>query len=159
QIVAAILDEHLAGNAVFAAAFSYEDRLLHRYPARSYCLQYRESDLAFIERLLAEEGISYRFGFAEAEATTPHHTLILFDDTSDLDGCSQPVIRFHRADGTEAADTWPECKEYGSARLRYFRCRTSATAYRVCDAAGRMAIRRYDSDRYVRQADAKSDLH
>ncbi|MDR2925687.1 MAG: hypothetical protein LBU76_07065, partial [Azoarcus sp.] len=28
---------------------------------RLYCLQYRESDLAFIERLLFEEGIAYTF--------------------------------------------------------------------------------------------------
>ncbi|TFV95239.1 type VI secretion system tip protein VgrG [Oxalobacteraceae bacterium OM1] len=105
QIVAAILDEHLAGNAVFAAAFSYEDRLLNGYPTRSYCLQYRESDLAFIERLLAEEGISYRFLFVDADDAIPHHTLLLFDDNSALDGCSQSVIRFHRADGSEADDT------------------------------------------------------
>jgi type VI secretion system secreted protein VgrG len=103
-IVAAILQEHIAGNPVFAAAFAFEDQLAGRYPARSYCLQYRESDLAFIERLLAEEGISYRFRF-QGDGQVPRHTLVLFDDVQQLDACTQCAIRFHRADGTEAEDT------------------------------------------------------
>ncbi len=34
-----------------------DDRLTRRYPRRTYCVQYDETDLAFVERLLAEEGI------------------------------------------------------------------------------------------------------
>jgi uncharacterized protein involved in type VI secretion and phage assembly len=33
------------------------------YPARAYCVQYKESDYDFIRRLLAEEGIFYFFDF------------------------------------------------------------------------------------------------
>ena len=36
-------------------------KLTRSYPARNYCVQYQESDLAFIKRLLAEEGIFYYF--------------------------------------------------------------------------------------------------
>jgi uncharacterized protein involved in type VI secretion and phage assembly len=61
QIVAAVLEEHIAANTVFARSFAVDDQLSRDYPTRSYCLQYRESDFAFIARLLAEEGISYRF--------------------------------------------------------------------------------------------------
>ncbi len=39
--------------------------LLYEYPRRSQVMQYGESDLAFIERLLAEVGIWYRFGTDE----------------------------------------------------------------------------------------------
>ena len=109
QIVTCLLDEHLAGNAAFPGAFQYRSLLTKDYPVRSYCLQYRETDLAFIERLLAEEGISYRYSHGpEAETSLqrgdefrahsernegretdalPQHTLILFDRNDDLPGC------------------------------------------------------------------------
>jgi len=61
QIVSTILDEHLAHNPAFTGAFHYRNQLTQTYPSRSYTLQYRETDLAFIERLLAEEGINTRY--------------------------------------------------------------------------------------------------
>jgi type VI secretion system secreted protein VgrG len=70
QIVACLLDEHLSGNPAFPGAFQYRSLLTKDYPVRSYCLQYRETDLAFIERLLAEEGISYHYSHGpEAETS------------------------------------------------------------------------------------------
>jgi type VI secretion system secreted protein VgrG len=36
-------------------------RLMEKYAPRAYCTQYDETDHEFISRLLAEEGISYRF--------------------------------------------------------------------------------------------------
>jgi type VI secretion system secreted protein VgrG len=47
------------------------------YLKREFCVQYRESDLAFISRLLEEEGIFYFF-----EHTEDHHTLVLADAVS-----------------------------------------------------------------------------
>jgi type VI secretion system secreted protein VgrG len=44
------------------------------YPAREYCVQYRESDFNFVSRLLEDVGISYYFAH-EAKV----HTLVLFD--------------------------------------------------------------------------------
>jgi type VI secretion system secreted protein VgrG len=103
QIVTALLDEHLAANPAFTGAFHYRNDLVQSYPVRSYCLQYRESDLAFIERLLAEEGISYRYthgpdpdtslsagddparsGEEDSDDSLPRHTLILVDDNARL---------------------------------------------------------------------------
>src|SRR5262249_32587644 len=55
-----ILDAVL-GEALGAYGRSYELSLDGSYPTREYCLQYRESDLAFVERLAEEEGISYAF--------------------------------------------------------------------------------------------------
>jgi type VI secretion system secreted protein VgrG len=47
------------------------------YQAREYCVQYRESDLAFVSRLLEHEGIYYYFEF-----DADKHTLVLTDGTS-----------------------------------------------------------------------------
>lgn len=44
-----------------AGAADYELRLSHRYDARIYCVQYQESDFAFVSRLMEEEGIYYFF--------------------------------------------------------------------------------------------------
>ncbi len=46
----------------------------HPYRAREYCVQYRESDLNFVQRLLEEEGIYYFFKHEESK-----HTLVLAD--------------------------------------------------------------------------------
>jgi type VI secretion system secreted protein VgrG len=53
----------------------YKLKLAATYPAREYCVQYRETDLAFLSRLLEEEGIYYFFEHSGSE-----HTLVLVDD-------------------------------------------------------------------------------
>src|SRR5262249_53980993 len=47
------------------------------YAPREYCVQYRESDFAFVSRLMEEEGIYYFFEHSESE-----HVLVLADDVS-----------------------------------------------------------------------------
>ncbi|MBY0514700.1 MAG: type VI secretion system tip protein VgrG [Gemmataceae bacterium] len=37
------------------------------YPPRNYCVQYRESDFAFVSRLMEEEGLAYYFTHAEGD--------------------------------------------------------------------------------------------
>jgi type VI secretion system secreted protein VgrG len=51
-----------------------EKRLQGSYPPREYCVQYDETDLDFVQRLLEHEGIMYFFEHADGE-----HTLILVD--------------------------------------------------------------------------------
>jgi len=89
-------------------------------PLRTYSIatQYRETDDHFIRRLLAEEGLSFRFEHdqsAVAGNDHPHarHKLVIFDREAKLPTGIQPVIRFHRNDATEAADTvqtWQETR-------------------------------------------------
>lgn len=55
----------------------FEDRLTGTYSPRTYCVQYRESDLNFISRLLEEVGAYYYFLHEESK-----HTLILSDSAS-----------------------------------------------------------------------------
>lgn len=81
-------------------------------PQRSVAIQYRESDYDFCARLLAEEGLNFFFEHDDddadtaTDARTPHvrHRLVVFDDNASLPACSQPTIRFHRADATESTD-------------------------------------------------------
>ncbi len=51
-----------------------EKRLKKSYPPRDYCVQYGESDLDFVQRLMEHEGIFYHFDHADGE-----HTLVLAD--------------------------------------------------------------------------------
>lgn len=44
-------------------------RLRTEYPPREYIVQYRETELAFMHRLMEEEGIFYFFSHADGEAT------------------------------------------------------------------------------------------
>jgi len=78
EIVSAILDEHISRNPVIASCFSYQTVLNRGYTPRSYCVQFNESDLRFIDRLLAEEGIAYFFRF-EGGSDECSHQLVLTD--------------------------------------------------------------------------------
>ncbi|AXW24568.1 type VI secretion system Vgr family protein [Ralstonia solanacearum] len=79
---------------------------------RSICCQYRETDFAFVERLLAEEGLSYRFEHQQGDASPSkdgkaaqsRHCLVIFDNDAERPTCAQPEIRFHRVDATEQED-------------------------------------------------------
>lgn len=65
------------------------------FPERAYCVQYRESDWAFVERLLAEEGIWYFFEWSE-DATT----LVFSDDSTNAPELEGGVeIPFHDEGG------------------------------------------------------------
>jgi len=76
------------------------------YRKRSVCTQYRESDLAFVLRLLAEEGLYGWFEHASgASAAEASHTLVMADHMEAFADNAQPSIRFHRSDATEATDT------------------------------------------------------
>jgi type VI secretion system secreted protein VgrG len=47
------------------------------YPVREYCVQYRETDLDFVSRLMEEEGIHYYFEHSDSK-----HELVLADDST-----------------------------------------------------------------------------
>ncbi len=87
---------------VLADASIFQDRVIFRlrnkYPEREYCVQYQESDLNFISRLLEEEGIFYLFGHKEDK-----HMLIFGDDAEICWPISDaPEISYHIADSLVA---------------------------------------------------------
>lgn len=80
--------------------------------ARSYCCQYRESDYAFLTRLLAEEGIGFYFEEDPSGEQLSAQRLVLFADSTAFieDYSSQHAnggqgIRFHRDAAVEVQDT------------------------------------------------------
>lgn len=76
------------------------------YPKRSTCTQYDETDLAFVERLMAEEGLFYWFEHASAGTLdSASHTLVIADHNGAFTENAQARVRFHRAGATEAEDT------------------------------------------------------
>lgn len=70
-----ILTTILAENKVVDYAFV----LRHPHPEREFCVQYRETDFEFFQRLTAEEGIFYYFDYHDGQ-----HRLIMTDDVATL---------------------------------------------------------------------------
>ena len=69
-------------------------------PMREYTVQYRESDLNFISRLLEEEGIFYFF-----EQTVEKHTLVLADSKTSFVTCpKQDSVRYAATSGAVPED-------------------------------------------------------
>jgi type VI secretion system secreted protein VgrG len=78
----------------------FEKRLQSSYPPREYCVQYDESDLDFVQRLLEHEGIFYFFEYAE-----DGHLLVLTDAMSKLASAKgYETVPFHREDSPDRRD-------------------------------------------------------
>ncbi|AIA72916.1 type VI secretion system tip protein VgrG [Pectobacterium atrosepticum] len=110
-IIGALLEE--------AGVTDYAFALRHEHAVREYCVQYRESDLAFITRLAAEEGLYFFHEFEEGK-----HRVVFADDAGALtkgpklffnlatQGLSEGeyVRRFHYAERVSTAEV--ELKDY-----------------------------------------------
>ncbi|AGP36362.1 type VI secretion system Vgr family protein [Sorangium cellulosum] len=92
EIVAQVLEEHGVARV--------EWRLSGDCPKREYCVQYQESALAFISRLMEHEGI---YSFVEVDAD---RELLVFDDDSTIAAPipGDPALPFRRRTGLSAAD-------------------------------------------------------
>ncbi len=74
-----------------------------RLPVYRVRTQWRETDLAFLQRLLADDGISYAFEHPD-DAGTGEPLLVLFVDSPLQDEATVPAIRYHRSAATEFDD-------------------------------------------------------
>ena len=82
------------GRLAPAWRFDLQDRDV--YPRRSLTTQYQESDLAFIERLLLEEGLFYFFTH-QGDAAGPQlgsHTMVIADHNGAFAPNAQAAVRF-----------------------------------------------------------------
>jgi len=76
---------------------------------REYCVQYNETDLAFISRLLEEDGIAYYFQHEEDK-----HTLVIVDQINAYQTCAETDLSYSRGSHTETAITkWNHLYEFG----------------------------------------------
>ncbi|EPL7484798.1 type VI secretion system tip protein TssI/VgrG, partial [Pseudomonas aeruginosa] len=101
-------------------ADAYRFQLGTRYPEREYCVQYDESDLHFVQRLCAEEGIHFHFRHS-AEA----HLLVFGDDQTVFPRLGRPTAYVH--DSGLVADE-PVIKRF-SLRLASRTTRTTRRDY------------------------------
>ena len=84
-------------EVVAALGVTCESRLTSSYPKRPYCVQHRETDLDYVDRLLQDEGIYYYFA--------PGDVMVLGDSPSgyqSIDG--DPVLPFRAAAGMNLND-------------------------------------------------------
>lgn len=117
QIVTVVLKEWTQLNSALTGNFDFEFApgfRLDRYPEREQTIQFNESDAAFVRRLLARSGVAWCFRPGRNRAwreqnrasnSASAHTLVLFDDQSDLTRNAAGVIRYHRDAATEERDS------------------------------------------------------
>jgi len=75
----------------------YRMNLSASYQPREYCVQYRETDFAFVSRLMEEEGIFYYF-----EHTSDKHTLVMVDSNAQCKAVpNRPTINFVAEAGSD----------------------------------------------------------
>ena len=89
----------------------FKDELTGTYAKWEYCVQYRETDLNFVCRLLEEEGIYFYFMHEEGK-----HTLVLADSYSSHAPCQDDPIPFIAPDDLAREDiehvgTWTLTRE------------------------------------------------
>ncbi|OOF67390.1 type VI secretion system Vgr family protein, partial [Rodentibacter caecimuris] len=92
-----IIETLLQKNYVQQSRFHLKDA----YWTREYCVQYRETDLAFIERLAAEEGTYYYF-----EHTADGHTLHFSNNTALAEKKGQLIYNAMPAGERPQAAVW-----------------------------------------------------
>ena len=111
-----IVTELLADYPGMRVEFDLRQALAAR-PVRT---QYRETDLAFLQRILAAEGLSWRFEHEQADATEKastsqaRHKLVIFDGKAvapDMPG--ESALRFH---GVRATDTSDAIDQFAALR-------------------------------------------
>ncbi|MDR6602067.1 type VI secretion system secreted protein VgrG [Achromobacter deleyi] len=110
-----ILSEIFADYPLASFSFDITEPLAPR-PIRT---QYRETDLAFVLRLMAESGLSFRFDHQQGDGQDgggtggAQHRLVVFDAGAARPENPASPLRFHRADATESEDS---ILRFGAAR-------------------------------------------
>ena len=97
-------DWHERGKLVPAWRWDLADASV--YPKRGMTVQYQESDLAFLKRLLAEEGLFCWFEHEMTEGETlGRHTLVIADHNGAFTDNAQPRFRYTQSGATLAEDS------------------------------------------------------
>jgi type VI secretion system secreted protein VgrG len=124
----------IIGQVLRAGNVDHELRLTQSHPTREYCVQYMESDFAFLSRLMEEEGIAYTF-----RHETGSHRMILSDTNGSFDAIDgDEVVLFRESRGfTTGHDAVTEFANCGRVRAGT----VSLTDYDPLRPALNMAVR------------------
>lgn len=120
EIVEQVFGHYTQGVVMPAWRWELADRSV--YLKRSLTTQYQESDAAFVQRLLAEEGVFYWFEHV-GDAASPSlgtHTLVLADSNTAFQPGRAPSVRYHRSNATEKDDTiqhWAPARRWQTGQL------------------------------------------
>jgi len=125
---------------------TFENRLKSGYHAREYCVQYDETPLDFIMRLMEQEGIFYFFTFSAGG-----HTMVLGDDSSAHTDCEKSSLVYRgRGDTRGWADSVLRFEAGGSLVTREFTGRdydyhhpSTSLAAQATGKAGRGKVYQY----------------
>ncbi len=91
----------------------YEMKARGHHPSHEYCVQYRETDFAFICRLMEEEGIFYFFRHADGQ-----HTLVMADQATGYEDCTESSVEFRPgATDWDAVHSWVRGSGYISGKV------------------------------------------
>ena len=118
---------------------------------REYCVQHRESDLDFVERLAAEEGWHYRYSHGEVESNEPP-ALIIADHHGDAPRL-EPVAYNGKAGGSTRQSavfqfSYRERVRAASVAMKDYTFRNPAYALIHEQQADRLAAQRDDYQHY-----------
>jgi type VI secretion system secreted protein VgrG len=134
------------GDAQVPSSFELE----RSYPARDYCVQYRESAFAFVSRLMEEEGIFYFF-----RHDAGGHTLVLGDGAGAYGDAG--AFRFDRSGGSVQPRVlaWEKAQELRTGKVTVrdfdFELPESPIESSFAVAGGRAGLEQYDFPGYYAQ--------
>ncbi len=91
---------------------AYQKNLTATYVQREYCVQYRETDFAFISRLMEQEGIFYFF-----QHDNNKHTLVWADAKSAYQDCAENQVTYTAGELVpNHVDRWDHGYEFRSGK-------------------------------------------
>lgn len=152
------------GKLVPAWRYDIVDRTV--YPVRSLTCQYQESNLAFAERLMSEEGLFYYFEHSAA-ADSPQlgsHTLVIADHNGSFKPNAQAIVRFTQPGAVmrqDSIDRWRITSrsvvgETAMCNWDYRANITRAVSASACEAGNGPALTSRDTPgAYARQTHAQ----
>ena len=102
------------------------------YPRRSLSVQYQESDLAYVHRLLREEGLFYWWEHA-SNGEEGSHTLVIADHNGAFQPNAQSRVRFTQAGAALKEDSLSQVQTHS-------RVRTASLELASADQIGRAHV-------------------
>jgi type VI secretion system secreted protein VgrG len=112
EIIQAVFDKRGCQDVDFT-------KLHKTYQQREYCVQYHESDFAFVSRLMEQEGIYYFFDHSDGR-----HVMVLCDDRASHEDTSYDELKYLPARQLEVEDRlwrWTETVATGAESKATFR--------------------------------------